>query len=54
MSGLSIRYHRQEGAFSLLTQARRTFEARVVSANPHVRFEAFAHSWSKPSRFNPV
>lgn len=43
-----------EGASSLLRQARRTFESRVVGANPHVHFEAFAHSWSKPSRFNPV
>ena len=44
----------KEAASSLLRQARRTFEARVVGANPHVHFEAFAHSWSKPSRFNPV
>ena len=36
----------QEGALSLLTQARRTFETRVLRANPRVRFEAYAHSWS--------
>ena len=38
----------QEGALSLLTQARRTFEARVVRTNPLARFDAFAHSWSPP------
>ena len=38
----------QEGARSLLTQARRTFEVRVLRTNPRVRFEAFAHSWSPP------
>ena len=38
----------QEGARSLLTQARRTFVAHVLRTNPFVRFEVFAHSWSPP------